>query len=216
MQFTGTKSSPWILLLLRHKISSWHGGFLIIALYYYYILYVYYIAVLCLYAICQLQQWWLQRLSKVPPEYLCYGTVLFLGDFNCDIYQTKCNDDRSKSLSLFLETIQMSTRPLEDCYTFWPTHTILDYVITDTYQHDLLTCTCSKVIDEDICVVLDQLPIYKLLKCEIIMYSLPQSTNVAWNRCKNEQLISYQQINCTNLRLKWIAMPQILIHFITR
>ena len=25
------------------------------------------------------------------------------------------------------------------------------------------------------------------------MYSLPQGTNMAWNRCTNEQIISYQQ-----------------------
>ena len=85
----------------------------------------------------------------------------------------------------------MSACPLEGCYTFRPTNKILDYVITDTYQHELITC--NKIIDEDICVVSDHLPIYTLLKCEVIMYSLPQGTNVAWNRCTNEQLISYQQ-----------------------
>ena len=133
----------------------------------------------------------LECLQNLYDTFSCYGTVLFLGDFNCDIHQTKCNDDRSKSLSLFLETTQMSACPLEGCYTFRPTNKILDYVITDTYQHELITC--NKIIDEDICVVSDHLPIYTLLKCEVIMYSLPQGTNVAWNRCTNEQLISYQQ-----------------------
>ena len=121
----------------------------------------------------------------------CYVTVLFLNDFNCGIHQTKCNDDRSKGLSLFLETTQMSACTLKGCYTFRPTNKILDYFITDTYQHKLITC--NKIIDEDICVVSDHLPIYTLLKCEFIMYRLPQDTNMAWNRCKNEQLISYQQ-----------------------
>ena len=117
--------------------------------------------------------------------------MLFLKDFNCGIHQTKCNCDRSKSLSLFLETTQISACSLKGCYTFRPTNKILYYVITDTYQHKLITC--NKIIDEDICVVSDHLPIYTLLKCKVIMYRLPQGTNVAWNRCTNEQLISYQQ-----------------------
>ena len=118
----------------------------------------------------------LECLQNPYDTFSCYGTVLFLGDFNCDIHQAKYNEDRSKSLSLFLETTQMSACPLEGCYTFRPTNKILDYVITDTYQHELITC--NKIIDEDICVVSDH---------------LPQGTNVAWNRCTNEQLISYQQ-----------------------
>ena len=133
----------------------------------------------------------------------CYGKVLLLNDFNCDIHQTQCNDDRSKSLSLFLETTQMSACPLEGCYTFRPTNKLLDYVIPDTYQHELITC--NKIIDEDICVVSNHLPIYTLFKCEVMMYSLPQGTNLVWNSCTNEQIISYKQtskMNCTNWRLK--------------
>ena len=85
----------------------------------------------------------LECLQNLYDTFSCYGTVLFLGDFNCDIHQTKCNDDRSKSLSLFLETTQMSACPLEGCYTFRPTNKILDYVITDTYQHELKHVTKS-------------------------------------------------------------------------
>ena len=85
----------------------------------------------------------LECLQNLNDTFSCYGTVLFLGDFNCDIRQTKCNDDRSKSLSLFLETTQMSACPLEGCYTFRPTNKILDYVIAETYQHELITCNKS-------------------------------------------------------------------------
>ena len=36
MHFTGTKSSPYILLLLKHKkMLGLHGGFLTIAMYHY-------------------------------------------------------------------------------------------------------------------------------------------------------------------------------------
>ncbi|MEW8548807.1 MAG: hypothetical protein AB2693_35355, partial [Candidatus Thiodiazotropha sp.] len=131
-----------------------------------------------------------QCLKNLYDTFSAIGTVLFLGDFNCDIYKRASSDERLKIFASFLETTQLSAVPLEGSFTFRPTCKMLDYVIINKNQRNLIET--NKAIDKDICTVSDHLPILTLLKIETISYRISQNANVAWNKCSDEQLASYQ------------------------
>lgn len=133
-----------------------------------------------------------QRLQNLYDSYSDIGTVLFLGDFNCDIYKASSSDGRQQIFSSFLETRQLSVVPLEGSFTFRPTYKMLDYVIINKHQHNLIEN--NSAIDKDICTVSDHLPILTQLKIETILYCIPHNAHVAWNKCSEEQLISYQSV----------------------
>ncbi|MCG8079181.1 MAG: endonuclease/exonuclease/phosphatase family protein, partial [Candidatus Thiodiazotropha taylori] len=120
------------------------------------------------------------------------GTIFFLGDFNCDIESVPCNDARRKRLISFLEDTNTSVASMIGLYTFRPTEKTLDYVITNRHLCHLIAS--NSIIDKDICTVSDHLPILTILQVETISYQVPQNAHVAWNKCSNEDISSYQYI----------------------
>ena len=132
------------------------------------------------------------------------GTVIFLGDFNCDM-QKKCDvDDRIKRFMAFLEATQMSPVPLNGQFTFRPTCKTLDYTILDKNQFELIESNTS--IDTDICQVSDHLPILTFLKVETITYKSSQRAHVAWNKCSSEHIADYQA--ALNEELNKLEVPR--------
>ena len=59
-----------------------------------------------------------QCLQNLYDSFSGIGTVLFLGDFNCDIYKASSSDRRRQIFTSFLETRQLSVVSLEGSFTF--------------------------------------------------------------------------------------------------
>ena len=119
-------------------------------------------------------------LQNLNETFCAHGIVLFLGDFNCDIYKAKAGDDRLRNFVSFLETTYMTAVPLEGYCTFRPTCKTLDYVLLNKHQHDLIISNAA--VDKDICMVSDHLPIFTLLKSEVVTYSIPQCVMYAFHQ----------------------------------
>lgn len=117
---------------------------------------------------------YLQNLYETFSE---LGSVLFLGDFNCDINSTVETDIRLKKFLSFLEITDMSTVPLHGQFTFRPTRKTLDYVIMSRDQHTSILRNVA--INQDICTVSDHLPIFTSLIAENITFNVEQNSYVA-------------------------------------
>ena len=131
-------------------------------------------------------------LQNLYETFCAHGIVLFLGDFKCDIYKAKAGDDRLRSFVSFPEMTYMTAVPLEGYCTFRHTCKTLDYVLQNKHQHYLIISNTA--VDKGVCMVSDHLPIFTLLKSEVVTYSIPQCCHVAWNKCTEENLASYQSV----------------------
>ena len=102
-----------------------------------------------------------------------YGTVLFLGDFNCDINKGTYRDERFHVFKSFLDSTCMFPVPLEGSCTFRPTGKILDYILLNNNKRDLIISNTA--VDKDICTVSDHLPIISLLKTDVVATVYPNN-----------------------------------------
>ena len=57
------------------------------------------------------------------------GTVIFFGDFNCDVFKPEVGNTRLLKMQTFIENTNMCPMSTGGKYTFRFTHKVLDYVI---------------------------------------------------------------------------------------
>ena len=132
------------------------------------------------------------------------GSVLFLGDFNCDVSKPEAGDKRYLKLQTFIENTNVCPISIGGQYTFRPTCKVLDYVMIHRDNVELIAT--NSVINNDICVVSDHLPIHTIMKFELIQYSSDGHPLVAWNKCNNEQLMLYR--STLEHELQNISLPE--------
>ena len=120
------------------------------------------------------------------------GTVIFLGDFNCDLSASDPSDVRLLKFRSFLAHTYTKTVPMEADYTFRPTEKTLDYVIMSEYESDLVIRHTA--IDDDTCTVSDHIPLLTTLSCKLCLHSFEPKSFIAWNKCTDEQLNLYRSM----------------------
>lgn len=119
------------------------------------------------------------NLQNLHETFSAVGIVLFLGDFNCDIYKEVSSDNRQRIFNSFLTTKHMAVAPLESQFTFRPTNKILDYVSIDESYGNLILQNVA--VDKDICIVSGHLPTFTLLRAETATYIVLRKTYITWN-----------------------------------
>ena len=120
------------------------------------------------------------------------GTVILLGDFNCDLSASDPSGVRLLKFCSFLAHTYTKTVPMDSDYTFRPTEKTLNYVIMSEYESDLVIRHTA--IDDDTCKVSDHIPLLTTLSCKLCLHSFEPKSFIAWNKCTDEQLNLYRFI----------------------